>query len=151
MNNDVQRLLPGPRRWTDGEAGGDQEGAPAGGFDWSRYANTQGGQAHRMSREDFDATFDDEGVGDLFELLFGPRRGHGQGRRTAAIKGEDLDAETALTLAEAYHGSTRLIHLHGKKNERGNLLVKVEIQMPDHLSEQEVELFRKLAALKTPS
>jgi hypothetical protein len=27
--------------------------------------------------------------------------------------------------------------------------VKVEIQMPDHLSEQEFDLFRKLAALRS--
>jgi curved DNA-binding protein len=234
----------------------EKEGAHAGGFDWSRYANSQSGQAPRMSREDFDATFDDEGVGDLFELLFGPRRGHGQGRKTAGIKGEDLEAETTLTLAEAYHGSTRLVQRHGqtirvtikpgigdrqvlriagkggagrnggangdlyltiaippdpefvrtgddlhrvlsvdlyvavlggktraktlngtvdvdipketpngttlrlrglgmpiygKKNECGNLLVKVEIQMPDHLNEQEVDLFRRLAAFRQPA
>ena len=231
----------------------EEAGAQPGGFDWSKYATSQGGQAHRMSREEFDETFADEGVGDLFELLFGQRGGQKRGSRNTAVKGEDLDAETTLSLEEAYHGSTRLIQLHGqtirvtikpgiadmqvlrvagkgragrnggpngdlyltikiaphpvfhrrgndlhrdfsvelytavlggkaqvktlkgtvkvdipketlngtelrllglgmpvygKKNEFGNLFVKVDIRLPDHLREQEIDLFRKLAALR---
>lgn len=38
--------------------------------------------------------------------------------------------------------------VHAGKNEYGNLLVKVEIQIPDHLNEHELDLFRKLAALR---
>jgi DnaJ-class molecular chaperone len=38
--------------------------------------------------------------------------------------------------------------VYGKKNEFGNLLAKVDIHMPDHLSEEELDLFRKLAALQ---
>ena len=38
--------------------------------------------------------------------------------------------------------------VYGKKNEFGDLLLKVEIVLPSHLSEQEMELFRKLAALR---
>lgn len=87
-------------------------GAEPGGFDWGKYANSQGGQTRRMSREDFDATFADEGVGDLFELLFGRRGGQHPGRKGVAVKGEDLNAETTLTLEEAYHGTTRLIRLN---------------------------------------
>ncbi len=37
---------------------------------------------------------------------------------------------------------------YARKDEFRNLLVKVEIQMPDHLSEQEFDLFGKLAALR---
>ena len=92
----------------------EETGAQPGGFDWSKYAADQGGQAHRVSREEFDATFADGGVGDLFELLFGQHSGQGQGRRSAAVKGEDLDAETTLSLEEAYHGSTRIIQLNGQ-------------------------------------
>ena len=38
--------------------------------------------------------------------------------------------------------------VYGKKNEFGNLLVKVNIVLPEHLSEEETELFKKLAALR---
>lgn len=231
----------------------EEAGAQPGGFDWSKYASSQGGQTHRVSREEFDATFADEGVGDLFELLFGQRGGQRRGSRSTSVKGENLDAETTLSLDEAYYGTTRLIQLHGqtirvtikpgiadmqvlrvagkggggrnggpngdlyltikiaphsvfqrrgndlhrnfsvelytavlggkaqvqtlkgtvkvdiaketvngtelrllglgmpvygKKTEFGNLYVKVDIRIPDHLSEQETDLFRKLAALR---
>jgi curved DNA-binding protein len=38
--------------------------------------------------------------------------------------------------------------VYGMKNEYGNLFVKVDIRLPDHLSEQEFDLFKKLAALR---
>jgi len=38
--------------------------------------------------------------------------------------------------------------VYGRKNEFGNLFVKVVIQIPEHLTAQETELFRKLAALR---
>jgi curved DNA-binding protein len=37
---------------------------------------------------------------------------------------------------------------YAKKNKFGNLLVKVDIVLPEHLSEEEMDLFRKLAALR---
>jgi curved DNA-binding protein len=230
-----------------------EAGTQSGGFDWSKYASDHGGRAHRMRSEEFDTMFADEGAGDLFELLFGQRHGQRRGRRSTALKGEDLEAETTLALEEAYQGTTRLIQRHGqtirvtikpgaadqqvlrvagkggaglnggpngdlyltikiaphpefqrkgndlhcdfpvelytavlggkaqvktlkgtvkvnipketpngtalrlrglgmpiygKKNEFGNLFVKIVIQMPNHLSEQEIDLFRKLAALR---
>jgi curved DNA-binding protein len=231
----------------------EEAGAQPGGFDWSKYAASQSGQSHRVSREEFDETFADEGAGDLFELLFGQHGGQRRGSRSAALKGDNLDAETTLSLEEAYHGSTRIIQLHGqiirvtikpgiadmqvlrvagkgsagrnggpngdlyitikvaphpvfhrrgndlhrnfsvelytavlggktqvttlngtvkvdipketmngtelrllglgmpvygKKNEFGNLFVKADIRIPDHLREQEIDLFKKLAALR---
>lgn len=230
-----------------------EAGAQSGGFDWAKYASNRGGQTHRMRQEDLDTMFAGEGDGDLFELLFGQRNGQRRGRRRAALKGEDLEAETTLALEEAYQGTTRLLQLddqtirvtikpgaadqqvlrvagkggagvnggpdgdlyitikiaphpefqrkgndlhcdfsvelytavlggkvqvktlkgtvkvdipketpngtalrlrglgmpiYGQKNEFGNLFVKVVIRMPDHLSEQEIGLFRKLAALR---
>jgi curved DNA-binding protein len=231
-----------------------EAGAQPGGFDWSKYAGgSGGGGARRVSREEFDAMFGEEGVGDLFEMLFGERVGSRRGRRTAPIKGDDLDAEATLSLEEAYGGSTRLIKLggltikvttkpgitdgqvlriagkggagmaggrsgdlyltirivphpefqrrgndlhaevpvelyvavlggkatvktlkgaakvdipkgtpngkelrlrglgmpiYGRKNEFGDLFVKVVIKIPEHLSEQETALFRELAALR---
>ena len=231
----------------------EEAGAQPGGFDWSKYAANQGGQGQRMHREEFDATFADENVGDLFELLFGQHGGQPRGRKSAAVRGEDLRAETTLTLEEAFHGTTRFIEIHGqtikvilkpgvadgqvlrvagkggmgrngapngdlyltvsiaphpvfrrtgndlhrnipvelytavlggktqistlngtvkvaiprgahngtelrlkalgmpvygKKNEFGNLFLKVEVQMPENLGDEELELFRKLAALR---
>jgi curved DNA-binding protein len=38
--------------------------------------------------------------------------------------------------------------IYGKKNEFGNLYVKVVIQLPNHLSKEEIDLFKKLAALQ---
>lgn len=230
----------------------EEAGAQPGGFDWSKYASG-GGQTHTMSQEEFSAMFDEEGAGDFFETIFGQRSGGSRGKRNRAIKGEDFEAETILSLEEAYHGSTRFLKIHdqtikiimkpgiadgqvlrvagkggrgsnggangdlyitvriashpefqrkgndlycnrpvdlytavlggkarfktlkdtvnvdipketpnGKvlrllglgmpvystKNEFGNLYVTVIIQVPDHLSEQEIDLFGKLSALR---
>ena len=38
--------------------------------------------------------------------------------------------------------------VYGKKKESGNLQVKVNIVLPEHLSTEEMEMFKKLAALK---
>ena len=38
--------------------------------------------------------------------------------------------------------------IYAKKNEFGNLLVKVNIVLPDNLSEQEIDKFRELASLR---
>lgn len=230
-----------------------EAGAQPGGFDWSKYASDQDAKAHRMNREEFDAMFAEQGVDDLFELLFGQRRGQRPGRKASIIKGEDLEAETTLPLEESYRGTTRLIKMgdqtirvtihpgiedqhvlrvagkgavgmnggsngdlyltvkitphpdfqrkgnnlycdlpvelytavlggktsiktlrgivkvdipketpndkvlrlrglgmpiYGKKNEFGNLYAKVVIELPHHLSKEEIDLFKKLAALQ---
>jgi curved DNA-binding protein len=229
-------------------------GAQPGGFDWSKYASDRGGQTHRTSTHESDSMFTDDGVGDLFEMLFGQHSsGQRRGRRSVVVKGEDIASETTLSLEETYHGTTRLIQLNGQtikvtikpgvadqqmlriagkgrgglnggpngdlyitikvashpefqrkgndlycdrpidlytavlggkariktlkdtvnvdipketpngkmlrllglgmpvygtKKEFGNLYVTIVIQLPDHLSEQEIELFRKLSALR---
>jgi curved DNA-binding protein len=92
-----------------------EAGARQGGFDWSKYAAGSGGaQKQRMSPEDFESMFGSGDDMDLFDLLFGERSGRRQRRRSAAFRGEDLNAETTLTLGEAFHGSTRLIRLDGQ-------------------------------------
>ena len=231
----------------------EQAGAQPGGFDWSKYTGGRGGQEHTMSQEEFSAMFGEEGTGNIFETLFGQHAGTRSGRRSRASKGEDYEAETTLSLEEAYHGSTRLLKIneqtikitmkpgiadgqvlrvegkggrgsnggpngdlyitiriaphsefqrrgndlycdrpvdlytavlgckariqsikstvnvdipkgtpngkvlrllglgmpvYGTKNEFGNMYVTVVIQLPDHLSEEEVELFGKLSALR---
>jgi curved DNA-binding protein len=92
----------------------EEAGAQPGGFDWSKHAATQGGQGRRVDREEFETAFAEDGVGDLFEILFGERSGQRGGRRGAGIIGEDLEAETSLSLEEAYHGTTRFIQLNGQ-------------------------------------
>ncbi|RPI05469.1 MAG: J domain-containing protein [Ignavibacteriae bacterium] len=229
-------------------------GARPGGFDWSKYSGDRGGQTHRTGTQESGSMFTDDGVGDLFDMLFG-QHGTGQrrGRRSVEVKGDDLTTETTLSLEEAYHGTTRLIQLnnqtikvtikrgvadrqmlritgkggrgfnggpngdlyitinvalhpefqrqgndlscerpidlytavlggkarikslkdtvnvdipqetangkmlrllglgmpvYGTKNEYGNLYVTIILQLPDHLNEQEIELFKKLSALR---
>jgi curved DNA-binding protein len=99
----------------------EESGAPPGGFDWSKYASGRGRQTHSMSQEEFNEMFGGEGAGDLFEFLFGQRSGRRPGRRAFAVKGDDLEAETTLSLEEAYHGTTRLIKID-------NQTIKVTIQ-----------------------
>jgi len=91
----------------------EEAGAQPGGFDWSKYASA-GGQAHRTNTQEPDATFAEAGVSDLFEMLFGQRSSQQPGMRGAAIKGEDLETATTLSLEEAYHGTTRLIQLRSQ-------------------------------------
>jgi hypothetical protein len=58
--------------------------------------------------------FANEGVSDLFEMLFGQHSGQRTGRRNVVSKGEDLQTQTTLSLEEAYHGTKRLIQLNGQ-------------------------------------
>jgi curved DNA-binding protein len=231
----------------------EESGQQPGGFDWSKYTGARGGQEHTMSQEEFSAMFGEEGLGNIFETIFGQPIGTRNGRKSRARKGEDFEAETTLTLEEAYHGSTRLLKIsdqtikitikpgiadgqvlrvtgkggrgpnggpngdlyltikiaphaefqrrgndlycdksvelytavlggktriktinnivnvdilketqngkvlrllglgmpvYGTKNEFGNMYVTIVIQLPDNLSEQEIDLFRKLSMLR---
>ncbi|MFA6598205.1 MAG: J domain-containing protein [Ignavibacteriaceae bacterium] len=92
----------------------EEAGAKPGGFDWSKYANSGGGQSHRSSMHESDGMFTDQGVNDFFETLFGQRSSQRRGRRNVVTKGEDLLTETTLSLEEAYHGAARLIKLNGQ-------------------------------------
>jgi curved DNA-binding protein len=97
-----------------------ETGAQPGGFDWSKYASDQNARARRMSSEEFDAMFAEDGAPDLFELLFGQQHGQRRRRKAYSVDGEDIEAETTLSLEEAYHGTTRLIEI-------GNQTIKVTI------------------------
>ena len=93
----------------------EEAGTPQGGFDWSKYAAPGSNTGrHEMNADDFESMFADGGNGDLFEILFGRRDGIRQSRRSAARKGEDLTAETTISLDEAYHGTSRMIDLDGQ-------------------------------------
>ncbi len=92
----------------------EEAGAQPGGFDWSKYASGRGEQPHQTSTHESDGNFADESVNDLFEMLFGQRSGQRRGRRNFAVKGEDLETETTLSLEEVYQGTARLIRLNGQ-------------------------------------
>jgi curved DNA-binding protein len=118
--NDANQVLSDPeKRKKYDQFGADwkryeEAGAQQGGFDWSKYASGSSAHKQRMSADEFDSMFTAGDDIDLFELLFGERGGRRQGRRNAAFNGEDLNAETTVSLEEAYHGSTRLIGLDGQ-------------------------------------
>jgi curved DNA-binding protein len=108
----------------------EESGSQQGGFDWSKYAAGAGGpQKQRMSAEEFESMFGAGEDVDLFELLFGGRGGRRRATRTAAFKGEDLNAETTLSLEEAYHGSTRLIRLDGQT---------ISVRIPPGIADEQV-------------
>ena len=107
----------------------EQAGAQPGGFDWSKYASPDSNQKQGMSAEEFESMFAEDGDIDLFELLFGGRGGGRQGRRSAAYKGDDLNAETTISLDEAYHGSARLIQLDGQR---------IKVTIPPGIADEQV-------------
>ena len=84
-----------------------QQGGAQGDFGNQQYYRQPGG-----------AQFDESQFSDFFESFFG----HGNpgysstGRRSARkMKGEDYQAETTITLEEAFHGTTRQINLATQK------------------------------------
>ncbi|MCD6010638.1 MAG: DnaJ-class molecular chaperone with C-terminal Zn finger domain [Flavipsychrobacter sp.] len=64
---------------------------------------------------------EDSGFSDFFESLFGSRSGGGGRGRRNGMKGEDYQAETTITLEEAFHGTTRQLNL---ENQKLNLKLK---------------------------
>jgi curved DNA-binding protein len=118
--NDAHQVLSDPeKRKKYDQFGADfkqyeESGAQPGGFDWSKYAVAGGARKQGVNPEEFESMFASGDDIDLFELLFGRRGGRKQGR-SAVFKGDDLNADTTVTLEEAYHGAVRLILLDGQK------------------------------------
>lgn len=89
----------------------EQNGGRDGGFDWSKYANPQGGQAYQQ--HDFGGSAD---FSDFFENIFGSARpGSGQQRTRTAWPGNNYQAEMEISLEEAYQGAARQFELNGQK------------------------------------
>lgn len=93
-----------------------QQGGADGDFDYSQWANASRGQQGAHFRTEF---FDGEegGFSDFFETFFG---GFGAGQRSkggrrSAMKGQDLESHTELTLEEAFNGTERQLNLRGQK------------------------------------
>jgi curved DNA-binding protein len=96
------------------------------GEDWNKYQQTGqsggfdsfgGGQGKRYHYEgDFSDIFGSgggSGFSDFFEAFFG--KGGRRSQRESEYKGQDFEAETGITLEEAYHGTSRVIQVHGEK------------------------------------
>jgi curved DNA-binding protein len=110
-----------------------QAGPQTGGFDFSDFIR-QGGFARGSGRGwqersspygdsiNFEEVFSGSGgsgFSDFFETLFGEEfrsaRARPRGRRTTSMRGQDVSAETTLTLEEAYHGAIRIIQMEGRR------------------------------------
>jgi curved DNA-binding protein len=112
------------------------------GRDWRQYdawqqagrpAGAPFGQGQRVeyrtaSPEDFEDLFGSEApFSDFFHDLFGRARGAPRGRRAGVgpLPGENLEAETTITLEEAYRGTTRTVELQTPQGPR-----RVEVRIP---------------------
>ena len=103
-----------------------QQSGGSEGFDWSKYSTAGPGASPGGGWTYYTGDFEDifgEGAGgfsDFFKNIFGgfgggfaeDLGGFGGG---ASIKGQDLSAEIAISMEEAFRGCTRIIELAGKK------------------------------------
>jgi len=133
--NEANQVLSDPEKRTKYDQFGadwkhyEEAGAQPGGFDWNKYAAPGSGRKQGMDSDAFESMFAQGEDVDLFELLFGGRGARRQGRRSAAFKGEDLSAETTISLDEAYNGSARLIQLDNQK---------IKVTIPRGIAEEQV-------------
>ncbi len=97
-----------------------------GGGDWRRYAQRPSGGSRTYTFQGDPSGFfgqsgpESSGFSSFFERFFGaggadPFSQGGQSRRTASLKGQDVQAEMPITLLEAYSGSKRSFELNGQK------------------------------------
>jgi curved DNA-binding protein len=54
---------------------------------------------------------------DFFSTIFGGVRGQATQTRTRPRRGQDIDAEVDVTLEEAYHGTSRILQMDGRRIE----------------------------------
>lgn len=87
------------------------------------FNNTQGRKGGRQQGgSQYYTTGDESQFSDFFESIFGSGSGFGSSgfgggstRRRSAMKGEDYQAETTITLEEAFHGTARQLNLAEQK------------------------------------
>ncbi|HXS37673.1 MAG TPA: J domain-containing protein [Flavipsychrobacter sp.] len=147
-----------------------QQGGNPNDFDFSQWANrgNTGRQGGNFRTEYF--TGDENQFSDFFETLFGHgASGFGNTRhRTYKMKGDDLQAETEITLEEAFNGTTRQINIGSEKlnlkikpgipdgqvlrmkgkgnpgingGENGDLFITIRIQKHPHFERKENDLY----------
>ncbi len=97
-----------------------QTGGSSENFDWSNWfdkAQQQSSRAKSTYQTVGDFFSSGGGVSDFFERIFGSGFSQKQGFSRTPIRGEDVEAEVEITLAEAFSGVTKLIQINGKKIE----------------------------------
>jgi curved DNA-binding protein len=83
------------------------------GSNWQQYANYNSQSANTGQYRSRRTRPQDEGMfSDFFESIFGFNDSR---RSNVRMKGEDMQAETTLTLEEAYHGTSRQVTLGNQK------------------------------------
>src|SRR5258708_15338700 len=111
--------------WQRYQQAGQQAGGQQEGFDWSRWqAANAANQGNRgaggpqytyTTSQDMGDMYGDEGqFSDFFETLFGRQ---GRTTNTGPRRGRDLESPVQITLAEAYHGTSRLLNKEGREVE----------------------------------
>lgn len=102
--------------WQSAQQGG-------GGFDWTAWAQAQGGGSNPRSggfRVNIEDLFGGSGgYSDFFETLFGMDEGpatytRSRGGGFSSQRGRDVDYPVQITLSEAYHGTTRRLNKEGR-------------------------------------
>ncbi|MGA2295928.1 MAG: J domain-containing protein [FCB group bacterium] len=104
-----------------------QSGGQENDFDWSEWmARNRASRQKKSGRfsgiGDF---FETGGMSDFFENIFGEGGPTRTGFRRTASRGEDIQTQVDITLEEAFHGTSRLLNINGKKIE-----VKIKPGMP---------------------
>lgn len=104
-----------------------QTGGRPGDFDWSQWAAAGGPGGGRVnvrygSPENLEDLFGGgSSFSDFFTSIFGGSMGGGTRRSTGGFTnaqiGQDLEQEVEISLAEAYHGATRLLNKNGRRLE----------------------------------
>lgn len=96
-----------------------QNGAPSGGFDWSRWTTQQpGGRA-----VDLDEIFGQGGFSDFFSAIFGgmnvgqAARGRGTRGQTTRGASPTYEQQVTISLREAFSGTTRILQMGSRRVE----------------------------------
>ena len=76
-------------------------------------------------------TFESGDLGDLFESLFGESGRAGSRRRPTARRGEDLEHPIAVSLEEAFAGTTRTLTLQSPSGGSASIEVKIPAGVTD--------------------
>ncbi|HFA51476.1 MAG TPA: J domain-containing protein [Bacteroidetes bacterium] len=124
--NEANEVIGNPEKRKKYDAlGANWEAYQQGGGDWRQYAQQgrrgRGGQSFHFEgdpSEFFGGGGQGSDFSSFFDMFFGgggARAGASRGRRQAAFKGGDIEAELPITLLEAYQGSKRTFELNGKK------------------------------------